>query len=158
MTAFVHGPYSHHYYKFPGYYTTGIMPYGYFQNYIPVLLLLGVVILLVLGMLTLSFLLGVRRPTRGKLAPYECGVSPAGDARQRFSVKFYLVAMVFILFDVEIVFLYPWAVTFHQLRMFGFLEMMLFLLLVLPGFVYLWKQGVFDWSTPARQQDERSLR
>lgn len=123
------------------------MSYGYFQNYIPVLLLLGVLVLLAGGMLLLSYLLGTRRPTREKLAPYECGVPPVGDARQGFSVKFYLVAMVFILFDVEIIFLYPWAVVFHQLRMFGFLEMLLFLLLVLPGFAYLWRKGVFDWST-----------
>ena len=122
------------------------MSYGYFQNYIPVLLLLGVLILLAAGMLLLSYLLGTRRPTRAKLSPYECGVTPTGDARHRFSVKFYLVAMVFILFDVEIIFLYPWAVIFHQLRMFGFIEMLMFLLLVLPGFVYLWKKGVLSWS------------
>ena len=122
------------------------MSYGYFQNYIPILLLLGVLVLMAGGMLLLSYLLGTHRPTREKLAPYECGVPPTGDARHRFSVKFYLVAMVFILFDVEIVFLYPWAVVFHQLRMFGFIEMLLFLLLVLPGFIYLWKKGVFNWS------------
>ena len=122
------------------------MSYGYFQNYIPILLLLGVLVLMAGGMLLLSYLLGTHRPTREKLAPYECGVPPTGDARHRFSVKFYLVAMVFILFDVEIVFLYPWAVVFHQLRMFGFIEMLLFLVLVLPGFIYLWKKGVFNWS------------
>jgi len=130
------------------------MSYGYFQNYIPVLLLLGVLILLAAGMLLLSYLLGVRRPTRAKLAPYECGITPTGDARHRFSVKFYLVAMVFILFDVEIIFLYPWAVIFHQLRMFGFIEMLMFLLLVLPGFVYLWKKGVLSWNpTGAGEHD-----
>jgi NADH-quinone oxidoreductase subunit A len=132
------------------------MSYGYFQGYIPVLLLLGVLALMAGGMLLLSFLLGTHRRSRQKLAPYECGIAPTGDARHRFNVKFYLVAMVFILFDVEIVFLYPWAVIFHQLRMFGFLEMLLFLLLVLPGFVYLWKKGVFDWSrSPA--DDVREL-
>ena len=122
------------------------MPYGYFQNYIPVLILLGAVVLLAGIMLGLSYLLGPRRPTREKLAPYECGIVPTTDARQRFSVKFYMVAMVFILFDVEVVFLYPWAVIFHELRMFGFIEMLLFLLLVLPGYVYLWKKGVLDWT------------
>ena len=122
------------------------MPYGYFQNYIPVLLLVGALLLLAGGMLALSYLLGTHRPSRAKLAAYECGITPTGDARQRFSVKFYLVAMVFILFDVEVVFLYPWAVIFHELRMFGFVEMLLFLLLVLPGFVYLWKKGVLDWT------------
>ena len=122
------------------------MPYGYFQSYIAVLLLLGILILLAGGMLLLSYLLGTHRPTRAKLAPYECGVTPTGDAAHRFNVKFFLVAMVFILFDVEVVFLYPWAVIFHQLRMFGFVEMLLFILLVLPGFIYLWKKGVLDWS------------
>jgi NADH-quinone oxidoreductase subunit A len=122
------------------------MPYGYFQSYIAVLLLLGVLILMAGGMMLLSYLLGTHRPTRAKLAPYECGVTPTGDAAHRFSVKFYLVAMVFILFDVEVVFLYPWAVIFHQLRMFGFVEMLLFLVLVLPGFIYLWKKGVLNWS------------
>ncbi|MBI3933053.1 MAG: NADH-quinone oxidoreductase subunit A [Acidobacteria bacterium] len=134
------------------------MSYRYFQNYIPVLLLLGVLILLAGGMLLLSYLLGTHRPTRAKLAPYECGIAPTGDARQRFSVKFYLVAMVFILFDVEVVFLYPWAVIFHQLRMFGFLEMLLFLLLVLPGFIYLWKKGVLDWSATEKEPDAGELR
>ena len=122
------------------------MSYGYFQNYIPVLILLGAVVLLAGIMLGLSHLLGPRRPTREKLAPYECGIVPTTDARQRFSVKFYMVAMVFILFDVEVVFLYPWAVIFHELRMFGFIEMLLFLLLVLPSYVYLWKKGVLDWT------------
>jgi NADH-quinone oxidoreductase subunit A len=122
------------------------MVYGYFQSYIAVLLLLAVLMILAGGMLLLSYLLGTHRPTRAKLAAYECGMAPSGDAAHRFSVKFYLVAMVFILFDVEVVFLYPWAVIFHQLRMFGFIEMLLFLLLVLPGFIYLWKKGVLDWS------------
>ena len=122
------------------------MPNNYFQNYVLILLMLGVVVLLAGGMLALSYLLGQRRPTRAKLSAYECGVPPVGDARQRFSVKFYLVAMVFILFDIEVVFLYPWAVIFHELRMFGFVEMLLFLLLVVAGFAYLWKKGVLDWS------------
>jgi len=122
------------------------MAYGYFQNYIPILIFLGVLLLLTGGMVLLSYLLGSHRPTRQKLSPYECGMTPTGDARQRFSVKFYLVAMVFILFDVEVVFLYPWAVIFHELRMFGFMEMLLFIALVLPGFIYLWKNGVFDWN------------
>ena len=122
------------------------MPNTYFQNYLVILLMLGVVVLLAGGMIVLSYLLGQHRPSRVKLSPYECGMVPTGDARQRFSVKFYLVAMVFILFDVEIVFLYPWAVIFHELRMFGFLEMLLFLLLVGACFAYLWKMGVLDWT------------
>ena len=130
------------------------MPSDYIQNYSVILLMLGVVVLLAGGMIALSYLLGQHRPTARKLSPYECGVPPTGDARQRFSVKFYLVAMVFILFNVEIVFLYPWAVIFHELRMFGFIEMLLFLLFVLAGFAYLWKKGALDWSRPGRDTEE----
>jgi len=122
------------------------MPSDYFQNYISILLMLGVVGLLAGGMVVLSYWLGQHRPTRTKLTAYECGIAPTGDARQRFSVKFYLVAMIFILFDVEIVFLYPWAVVFRELGMFGFVEMSLFLLLVVSGFAYVWKKGVLDWT------------
>ena len=122
------------------------MPSDYIQNYSVILLMLGVVVLLAGGMLALSYLLGQHRPTARKLSPYECGMTPTGDARQRCSVQFYLVAMVFILFNVEIVFLYPWAVIFHELRMFGFIEMLLFLLFMLAGFAYLWKKGALDWS------------
>ena len=122
------------------------MPNGYFQNYIPVLIELGVVALVAGGMLVLSYLLGKHRRTPEKLMPYECGMSPTGDARHRLSVRFYLVAMIFILLDVEVVFLYPWAVVFRELKMFGFVEMLLFLLLVVAGFVYLWKKGVLDWT------------
>ena len=122
------------------------MPSEYIQNYTMILLMLGVVVLLAGAMIALSWLLGQHRPTARKLSAYECGMTPTGDARQRFSVKFYLVAMVFILFDVEIVFLYPWAIIFHELRMFGFIEMVLFLALVMSGFAYLWKKGALDWA------------
>jgi NADH-quinone oxidoreductase subunit A len=122
------------------------MPSEYIQNYTVILLMLGVVVLLAGAMILLSWLLGPHRPTARKLSPYECGMTPTGDARQRISVKFYLVAMVFILFDVEIVFLYPWAIIFHELRLYGFIEMVLFLALVLSGFAYLWKKGALDWA------------
>jgi NADH-quinone oxidoreductase subunit A len=122
------------------------MPNGYFQNYIPVLIDLAILLALVGGMLLLSYLLGQHKNTRAKLMPYECGMTPTGDARQRFSVRFYLVAMIFILFDVEVVFLYPWAVIYRELKMFGFVEMLLFVLIVVAGFAYLWKKGVLDWT------------
>ncbi len=122
------------------------MPSEYIQHYTVILMMAGVVALLAGAMLSLSWLLGQRRPNPRKLSPYECGMTPTGDARQRFSVKFYLVAMIFILFDVEIVFLYPWAIIFHELRMFGFIEMALFLGMLLAGFAYLWKKGALDWS------------
>jgi NADH-quinone oxidoreductase subunit A len=122
------------------------MSYGYFQNYISVLLLLGVLMLLAGGMLLLSYVLGTHRPTRQKLVPFECGVTSEGDAHPRFSMKFFRVAVVFLLFIVAMIFLYPWAVIFYQLRMYGFLAMLLFLMLLTAGYIYLWRKGVFDWS------------
>ena len=78
--------------------------------------------------------------------PYESGIVPTGDARHRFSVKFYLVAMLFILFDIEAIFLYPWAVVYRELKMFAFVEMLVFVVLILAGFFYIWKKGALDWS------------
>ncbi len=130
------------------------MPNGYFQNYIPVLIDLAIVLCVAGGMLVLSYLLGQHKRTREKLMPYECGMTPTGDARQRLSVRFYLVAMIFILLDVEVVFLYPWAVIFRELKMFGFVEMLLFMLIVVAGFAYLWKKGVLDWSTSSSGEPE----
>ena len=99
-----------------------------------------------LAMLGLSAWIGVKRPSREKLSPYECGIQPVGDARERFSVSYYLVAMLFILFDVEAVFLYPWAVVYKSLKWAGFLEMFLYIAILLAGYVYLWKKGALDWS------------
>ncbi len=99
-------------------------------------------------MVLLSALVGHRRPNPVKSQPYECGITPTGDARSRFSVKFYLVAMLFILFDVEVIFLFPWAVILRELGMFGFYEMLVYLGLVLAGFFYIWKKGVLDWAQP----------
>src|SRR5438067_10037477 len=105
-----------------------------------------VAFLIAAAIVLLSGWLGKHRPNRVKLQPYECGIAPTGDARQRFSVKFYLVAMLFILFDIEAIFLYPWAVVFKQLKMFGFLEMLIFVILILAGFFFIWKKGVLDWA------------
>jgi NADH-quinone oxidoreductase subunit A len=102
---------------------------------------------------TLSWLIGQHKPNRAKMSPYECGVQPIGDARGRFSVKFYLVAMLFILFDVEAVFLYPWAVILRQLKMFGFWEMMVYIAILLVGLFYVWKKGVLDWGLAGRRGD-----
>ncbi len=122
------------------------MPDNYFARYLPLLFQIVVVSLLAGGMVVLSQILGKHRPTRAKMQPYECGILPTGDARQRFTVKFYLVAMLFILFDVEAVFLYPWAVVYRDLKMFGFWEMLVYIGIVLAGFFYIWKKGVLDWS------------
>src|SRR5262249_810744 len=82
-----------------------------------------------------------------KDSPYESGMIPTGDARQRFSVKFYLVGMLFILFDIEAIFLFPWVVVYRDLKMFGFLEMAVFVVLILSGFFYIWKKGALDWAS-----------
>ena len=114
---------------------------------------LGVVIMIVLGvgfagvMIGLSILLGPRNPTPEKLAPYECGMPAVGDARERQSVKFYLVAMIFLLFDIEVAFLYPWAVSLRDLGWPGFVQIVTFFLILLVGFVYIWRKGVLDWGS-----------
>ena len=97
-------------------------------------------------MIGLSAVLGRRVKDPVKSSPYESGMQPVGNARERFSVKFYLVGMVFILFDIEAIFLYPWAVVFRQLKLFAFFEMLLFIVLVLCGFFYIWKKGVLNWA------------
>ena len=122
------------------------MPDNYFARYLPILIQACFALGLAGGMVVLSWLIGRHRPTARKLMPYECGMMPVGDARERFSVKFYLVAMLFILFDVEAVFLYPWAILLRELRMFGFWEMLVYIGIVLVGFFYVWKKGVLDWG------------
>ena len=102
------------------------------------------------ALVTLSYVIGRKVKNRVKDMPYECGIAPVGDARERFSVKFYLVAMLFILFDIEAIFLYPWAVVYKQLKMFAFLEMLVFVALIMAGFFFVWKKGVLDWAHSER--------
>jgi len=97
-------------------------------------------------LIALSSLVGYRRPSRVKAQPYECGVQPTGDAREPISIKFYLVAIAFILFDAETMFLFPWAYVFREIGWFGFNAMLVFILLLAAGDIYLWKKGVFDWN------------
>jgi NADH-quinone oxidoreductase subunit A len=127
------------------------MPNTPTEVYFPVLLQIAIAMLVAAGMLGASYLLGKRVRNKVKDLPYECGITPVGDARERFSVKFYLVAMLFILFDIEAIFLYPWAVVYRELKMFAFVEMLLFIVLVLAGFFYIWKKGALDWSGADRQ-------
>lgn len=122
------------------------MPASYAQVYFPVIVQIVIAIAVAGGLLAASMLLGKKVRDRVKDSPYECGIIPTGDARQRFSVKFYLVAIVFILFDIEAVFLYPWAVVYRDLKLFAFFEMLVFVALVLAGFVFVWKKGALDWS------------
>ena len=114
--------------------------------YLPVLIHFLIVAAVATAILGLSAWVGVKRPSQSKLSPYECGSPPVGNARERFSVSFYLVAMLFILFDVEAVFLYPWAVIYRSLKWFGFFEMLLYIAVLLAGYVYIWKKGALDWK------------
>ncbi len=121
------------------------------NDYLPiiVLLVLGVVFA-ALSFVASSLFAPRKRPTVAKLAPYECGIVPDRELPQRFPVRFYLVAMIFIIFDIEIVFLYPWAVVFHQLRAFGLVEILVFAAVVFVSFMYLVSHGALDWA-PAKR-------
>jgi NADH-quinone oxidoreductase subunit A len=127
------------------------MPDNYFARYLPLLLHFLIAGGLATAIVVLSSIFGYRKPTLAKMSPYECGMAPVGNARERFSVKFYLVAMLFIIFDVEAVFLYPWAVILKDLKMFGFWEMLVYIGIVLVGFFYVWKKGVLDWGAESRR-------
>ena len=126
--------------------------------YVPLLIHLLVAAILAGALIAISTFIGWRRPNKAKQQPYECGITPTGDAREPFSVKFYLVAMVFILFDVEAIFLYPWAYIFKDLarnaetRWFGFIEMMFYVAILLVGYIYLWKKGARDWHKTQKQR------
>ena len=119
---------------------------SYLSNYVPLLIHILVASGLGCLLLLLSVFVGPRRQTREKSAPYECGMRPTGDARQPFDIKFYLVAMLFILFDVEAIFFYPWAYVYRDLHMFGFYEMLVYVGVLLAGYVYLLKKGALDWG------------
>ncbi len=122
------------------------MNQGYLEGYAPILLQLVIAAGLSAALILLSSLIGDRKPSRTKLSAYECGMVPTGDARQPFSVKFYLVGLLFILFDVEAMFLVAWAVVFRDLGMYGFVIMFIFLVMLMAGFFYEWKKGALDWA------------
>ena len=134
------------------------MPTSAAENYFPVLLQILIAMAVAGGMVGGSFLLGHRVRNRIKDMPYESGMVPTGDARGRFSVKFYLVGMLFILFDIEAIFLYPWVVVFHELKMLAFLEMVLFIAFVLSGFFYIWKKGVLSWASESHDDEKDAVR
>ncbi len=114
--------------------------------YFPVLILFLIAGIVVLTLLFVSHLLGPTRLSQIKAEPFESGNPPKGDARIRFPVKFYLVAMLFLIFDIEVVFLYPWAIYFRELGVFGLVEMGFFLMILIVGFIYVWKKGALDWT------------
>ncbi len=127
-------------------------PYPYVWQYLPLVLQVLVALAVAGGMVAASFFIGKHKNSRTKGGTYECGMDPVGDARGRFSVRFYMVAMLFILFDVEAVFMLPWAVIFRKLPkitgspLFGFWEMLVYLGFVAVGLFYVWKKGILDWS------------
>lgn len=122
------------------------MPANQLELYFPLLLQIAIAFVLATGLIGASALLGKRLRNKAKDTAYECGIEPTGDARQRLSVKFYLVAMLFILFDIEAIFLFPWAVVFRDLGYLTFFSMLVFILLILTGFFYIWKKGALDWA------------
>jgi NADH-quinone oxidoreductase subunit A len=127
------------------------MPTSYPDTYFPVLVQVVIAVVVAAALVAISFLLGKRVRNRVKDSPYESGIAPTGTARERFTVKFYLVAIVFILFDIEAVFLYPWAVVYRELKLFGFFEMLIFVVLILSGFFYIWRKGALDWSRESKE-------
>lgn len=136
------------------------MPFRLY-DYWPILLMFVVAGGFAVGNIVLSQFVGQSKRTRTKMMPYECGKDPVGTARERFSVKFYLIAMIFILFDIEVIFLMPWAVVFktlaspaYGLRTLVYVEMMVFMVLLLAGYVYVIKKGAFNWSETARSDAE----
>ena len=140
------------------------MPFRLY-DYLPILLMFIVAGGFAVGNVLLSQWVGQRKRTRTKLMPYECGKDPVGSARERFSVKFYLIGMLFILFDIEVIFLVPWAAVFKTLaglsdsmRWFVYLEMMIFVGLLLAGYIYVVKKGAFDWGERARREAEAEAR
>jgi NADH-quinone oxidoreductase subunit A len=129
------------------------------SEYLPIVILAALSLLFAVGSLAASALLRPSDPTPAKLAPYECGIEPERLPKgERFSVKFYVVAMLFIIFDIETIFLFPWAVGFRQLGLFGLVEMAVFIALVFVAYVYVWKAGGLDWDRPVRHVDPAERR
>jgi NADH-quinone oxidoreductase subunit A len=116
------------------------------NSYLPILVIFLVSAFIGAAIIVLSSLLSKKDPTPIKLMPYECGMDPIGNARRRFSVRFFIMGMLFIVFDIELIFLFPWAKVYDKLLMFGFVEMLVFVLVLLAGLVYVWKKGALEWE------------
>jgi NADH-quinone oxidoreductase subunit A len=120
------------------------------SDYLPILMLFGLATLFGVASVYVAGKMGPSKPSAAKDAPYECGITPERLPNERFPVKFYLIAMLFIIFDVEIVFFYPWAVIFRELRLFGLAEMGVFVTLLMVAYIYIWQRGGLDWEEEAR--------
>jgi NADH-quinone oxidoreductase subunit A len=114
--------------------------------YLPLIVMFAIAAAVVLALLLIASKVGPKSTNPAKAQPFESGNPPKGDARIRFSVRFYLIAMLFLIFDLEVVFLYPWAIYFRQLGMFGLVQMVIFLVILTIGYVYVWKKGALDWD------------
>jgi NADH-quinone oxidoreductase subunit A len=115
------------------------------QNYVPIFILMVVAAAVPVVTLGIARLVRPQKPDKTKLMPYECGVDPVDDARNRYTVRFYIVAILFVVFDVETIFLFPWAVQFKALHIFGLLEMLVFLGILIVGYIWIWKKGALEW-------------
>jgi NADH-quinone oxidoreductase subunit A len=115
-------------------------------EYLPILIFLGIAVGMSVAMIGASYIMAKQRPDTEKLSPYECGFAPFDDARRQFDVRFYLVAILFIIFDLEVAFLFPWAVSLGAIGMIGFWSMLVFLAVLTIGFVYEWKKGALEWE------------
>jgi NADH-quinone oxidoreductase subunit A len=115
-------------------------------SYLPILVLFLVALFIAVFVIVVSGFLGPKRPTKRKLMPYESGMEPIGQAQHRFPIKFNLVAMIFILFDIEVIFFFPYALVYRRLGIFGLVEMGVFMLILLIGFIYIWKRGALEWD------------
>ena len=119
---------------------------AFLKDYFSIILFLFIAIVLSCGFIILNFVLSPKKPDPEKLSPYECGFEPFNDSRMEFDVRFYLVAILFIIFDLEIAFLFPWAISLGKIGIFGFFSMMVFLGILTVGFIYEWKKGALDWE------------
>ncbi len=115
------------------------------QNYIPIFVFVGVIAILLPLTLLAAKLVRPENPTKTKLMPYECGIDPVDNARGRYTVRYYIIAILFVVFDVETIFLFPWAVKFKALGLFGFIEILIFLAILIAGYVWVWKKGALEW-------------
>ena len=122
------------------------MSLEFLNNYLTIVIFLAIALILSLGFLILNFAFSPKNPDPEKLSAYECGFEPFNDSRMEFDIRFYLVAILFIIFDLEIAFLFPWAITLGNIGIFGFFSMMLFLFILTVGFIYEWKKGALDWE------------
>ena len=122
------------------------MLHDFLKDYLPIILFLIIALTLSLAFIMINFILSPKNPDPEKLSDYECGFEPFEDSRMEFDVRFYLVAILFIIFDLEIAFLFPWAISLGNIGLFGFCSMMIFLFILTVGFVYEWKKGALDWE------------